>query len=75
MGRRSGGRCSAVKFLHKSLAGVKLDVLLGLCMRGQYGALGASLYYGHAWGKGVVDAIYPGQTNGQFMFLETNYHF
>lgn len=38
-------------------------------------SFGASLYYGHAWGKGVVDAIYPRQTNGQFVFLETNYHF
>jgi hypothetical protein len=36
---------------------------------------GASLYYGHAWGKGVVHAIYPRQANGQFIFLETNYHF
>jgi hypothetical protein len=38
-------------------------------------SFGASLYYGHAWGKGVIDGIYPRQTNGQFIFLETNYHF
>ena len=35
----------------------------------------ATLYYGHAWGKGVIDAIYPKNANGQLIFLETNYHF
>jgi Alginate export len=35
----------------------------------------ATLYYGHAWGKGVIEAIYPKSANGQLMFLETNYHF
>lgn len=35
----------------------------------------ASFYYGHAWGKGVIAAIYPKDTNGQFVFLETNFHF
>ncbi|MFZ0734069.1 MAG: alginate export family protein [Candidatus Sulfotelmatobacter sp.] len=35
----------------------------------------ATLYYGHAWGKGVVDAIYPKDANGQLIYLETNYHF
>jgi len=34
-----------------------------------------TLYYGHASGKGVIDAIYPKQANGQLVFLETNYHF
>lgn len=34
-----------------------------------------TFYYGHAWGKGVIDAIYPKQPNGQFLFLETNVHF
>jgi hypothetical protein len=34
-----------------------------------------TLYYGHAWGKGVIAAIYPKDANGQFIFLETNYHF
>ncbi len=38
-------------------------------------SLGATLYYGHAWGKGVIDAIYPKNANGQLIFLETNYHF
>jgi hypothetical protein len=34
-----------------------------------------TLYYGHAWGKGVIEAIYPKSGNGQLIFLETNYHF
>lgn len=35
----------------------------------------ATLYYGHAWGKGVVSSIYPKDQNGQLIFLETNFHF
>lgn len=35
----------------------------------------ANVYYGHSWGKGVVHAIYPKDADGQFVFLETNYHF
>ncbi len=35
----------------------------------------ATLYYGHAWGKGVISAIYPKDANGQLIFLETNFHF
>lgn len=35
----------------------------------------ASFYYGHAWGKGVIASIYPNNANGQFIFLETNFHF
>lgn len=38
-------------------------------------SLSTTLYYGHAWGKGVVAAIYPKDANGQFIFLETNFHF
>lgn len=34
-----------------------------------------SLYYGHAWGKAVVASIYPKDANGQYVFLETNFHF
>jgi hypothetical protein len=34
-----------------------------------------TLYYGHAWGKGVISAIYPKDPTGQLIFLETNYHF
>jgi len=35
----------------------------------------ATLYYGHAWGKGVISAIYPKDADGQLIFLETNVHF
>ena len=34
-----------------------------------------TFYYGHAWGKGVVRSIYPQNASGQFLFLETNFHF
>jgi len=34
-----------------------------------------TLYYGHAWGKGVISAIYPNDPNRQLIFLETNFHF
>jgi len=37
--------------------------------------LSTTLYYGHAWGKGVVETIYPKQTRGQLVFFETNFHF
>ncbi|HEX3820725.1 MAG TPA: alginate export family protein [Candidatus Sulfotelmatobacter sp.] len=36
---------------------------------------GTTLYYGHAWGKGVISPIYPKDKNGQLVFLETNLHF
>jgi hypothetical protein len=36
---------------------------------------GTTLYYGHAWGKGVISSIYPKDANGQLIFLETNFHF
>jgi len=35
----------------------------------------ATLYYGHAWGKDAIAAIYPQDANGQLAFLETNFHF
>jgi hypothetical protein len=34
-----------------------------------------TLYYGRAWGKGVIASIYPKDANGQFAYLETNIHF
>jgi hypothetical protein len=34
-----------------------------------------TLYYGNAWGKGVISAIYPKDANGSLIFLETNFHF
>jgi alginate export protein len=35
----------------------------------------ATLYYAHAWGKGVISNIYPNSSNAQLVFLETNFHF
>jgi hypothetical protein len=35
----------------------------------------STFYYGHAWGKGVISAIYPNDANGQLIFVETNFHF
>lgn len=37
--------------------------------------LGMTLYYGHAWGKGVIDNLYPQNPNGQFAYVETNFRF
>lgn len=33
------------------------------------------LYYGHAWGKAVINSIYPKNPNGQFAYIETNFKF
>lgn len=38
-------------------------------------SFGTAFYYGHAWCKGVIASIYPKDANGQFVFLETNFHF
>jgi hypothetical protein len=38
-------------------------------------AFSTTLYYGHAWGKGVISSIYPKDPNGQLIFLETNFRF
>jgi hypothetical protein len=38
-------------------------------------SLSTTLYYGRAWGKGVISAIYPKDANGQLIFLETNFRF
>ena len=35
----------------------------------------ATLYCGHAWGKSVIENIYPKNPNGSLAFLETNFHF
>jgi len=37
--------------------------------------LSISPYYGHAWGKSVIQSIYPRNANGQLAFLETNFRF
>ena len=34
-----------------------------------------TLYYGHAWGKSVIEKLYPKDANGQLAFLETNFRF
>jgi len=35
----------------------------------------ATLYYAHAWGKSVIENIYPNNRNGQLAYLETNFRF
>ena len=42
--------------------------------RARYG-FSATLYYGYAWGKGVIASIYPAGTGAQFGYLETNFRF
>ncbi|MBO0911256.1 MAG: alginate export family protein [Acidobacteria bacterium] len=34
-----------------------------------------TVYYGHAWGRSVIEHLYPRNPNGQLAFLETNFHF
>jgi len=36
---------------------------------------GTTLYYGHAWGKSVIEAIYPKNPNAQLAYIETNFRF
>jgi hypothetical protein len=62
-GRTSGGA--------RSLANV-WDASLEMPLR--YG-FSVTAYYAHAWGKSVIASIYPGGTNGQFGYLETNFRF
>ncbi len=31
-------------------------------------SFGTSFYYGHAWGKGVIEPIYPKESNGQYLY-------
>jgi len=38
-------------------------------------SFGANVYYGHAFGKGVISSIYPKDASGQLVYLETNFHF
>jgi Alginate export len=38
-------------------------------------AWSATLYYAHAWGKGIIAGIYPNDRNGQMAYLETNFRF
>lgn len=62
-GRASGG--------NRSLANV-WDVSMDVPLR--YG-FSVTTYYAHAWGKGVIQSIYPAGANSQFGYVETNFHF
>ena len=62
-GRASGGA--------RSLANV-WDVSLDVPLRHGFSI---TTYYAHAWGKSVVAGIYPGGTNAQFGYVETNFRF
>jgi hypothetical protein len=62
-GRASGG--------NGSLANV-WDVSLDCPLR--YG-FSITTYYGHAWGKDVIESIYPNGANAQFGYVETNFRF
>lgn len=35
----------------------------------------ATLYYGQAWGKSVIENIYPRDPNGHLVYLETNFRY
>ncbi|MHB8503787.1 MAG: alginate export family protein [Candidatus Acidiferrales bacterium] len=54
-----------------SLANV-WDVSLDCPLR--YG-FNITTYYGHAWGKSVIESIYPKGTSAQFGYVETNFRF
>ncbi len=62
-GRASGGA--------RSLANV-WDVSMDVPLR--YGFT-LTTYYAHAWGKGIVQSIYPAGNGANFGYVETNFHF
>jgi len=62
------GRASAG---NRSLANV-WDVSMDVPLR--YG-FSLTTYYAHAWGKDLVQNIYPAGSNAQFGYVETNFHF
>jgi hypothetical protein len=62
-GRASGG--------NRALANV-WDVSMDVPLR--YG-FSLTAYYAHAWGKDLVQSIYPAGSNAQFGYVETNFHF
>jgi hypothetical protein len=37
--------------------------------------LSITMYYGHAWGKSVIEAIYPTGRTAQFGYIESNFRF
>ncbi len=62
-GRASGG--------NRSLANV-WDVSMDVPLR--YG-FSLTTYYAHAWGKALVQNIYPADPGANFGYVETNFHF
>jgi len=62
-GRASGGA--------RSLANV-WDVSMDVPLR--YGFT-LTTYYAHAWGKSIVQSIYPAGTGANYGYVETNFHF
>jgi hypothetical protein len=38
-------------------------------------SFGVNFYYAHAWGKSVVEKIYPNEANGQLAYAEANWRF
>ena len=62
-GRASGG--------NRALANV-WDVSMDVPLR--YG-FSLTTYYAHAWGKDLVQSIYPAGSNAQFGYIETNFRF
>jgi hypothetical protein len=55
----------------RSLANV-WDISLDVPLRNGFSV---TTYYAHAWGKSVGANIYPGGTNAQFGYVETNFRF
>jgi hypothetical protein len=56
---------------NRSLANI-WDISLDIPLRHGFSI---TTYYGHAWGKALIANIYPGGTNAQFGYVETNFHF
>jgi hypothetical protein len=56
---------------NRSLANV-WDISLDVPLRHGFSI---TTYYGHAWGKSLIANIYPGGTNAQFGYVETNFRF
>jgi hypothetical protein len=55
----------------RSLANVG-DVSLDFPLRK---SVSITMYYGHAWGKSVIETIYPAGTHAQFGYIESNFRF
>ncbi len=62
------GRATAGNRALANVWDVSMDVPL------RYG-FSFTTYYAHAWGKDLVQSIYPAGSNAQFGYVETNFHF